>query len=149
MWPELVKLRSNWLQSDYHLPRIASGIPRGAQKNSPGWIDLHFSSWSPELAILTFKSRGLIFPLKTIRKKKLEKLLVLGGACSKGSVREKNIIPQMALMPFIVKFIFPLFKIGVSYVVMASAIATISKYHITDRDSSINVGRHTLGLPPL
>ena len=98
---------------------------------------LNWQSWH-------LNQEDLYFLSKHIRKKKLKKLLVLGGTCSKGSVRGKNIILQVALMPFIIKFIFLLFKIGVSYVVMASAIATISKYHITDRDSSINVGRHTL-----
>ena len=47
-------------------------------------------------------------------------------------------------MPFIIKFIFLLFKIGVSYVVMASVIATVSNYYITDKSFGINIGQHTL-----
>ena len=56
----------------------------------------------------------------------------------------KNVVPQMALLPFIVKFICQKFESGVSHAVMASAITTVSKYHIPDKDSGVNVGRHPL-----
>ena len=44
-------------------------------------------------------------------------------------------------MPVNVEFIHHLFNFSVLYAVKASAIAEVSKYHITDRDSGINVGR--------
>ena len=37
-----------------------------------------------------------------------------------------------------------MFETGVSYAVVASAIAAVSIYHITDKDSDVTAGRHPL-----
>ena len=37
-----------------------------------------------------------------------------------------------------------MFETGVSHAMMASAIAAVSKYHIPDKDSGVNVGRYPL-----
>ena len=58
-----------------------------------------------------------------------------------GFCKGKNVIPQTALLPFTVKFIRHMFKTGVSHAVMASAIAAASKYHISNKDSGVKVGR--------
>ena len=50
----------------------------------------------------------------------------------------------MVSLLFIVKFIHHKYVTGVSHAVMTSAIAAVSKYHIPDKDSSVNVGRHPL-----
>ena len=42
----------------------------------------------------------------------------------------------------IIKLICHLYNSRVLYAVMAYTIAAVSKYHITDRDSGINMGRH-------
>ena len=41
-------------------------------------------------------------------------------------------------------FIHHISVIRVFHAVMTSAIAAVSKYHIPDKDSSVNVGRHPL-----
>ena len=46
-------------------------------------------------------------------------------------------------MPLIVKFIFNLYITSVSYAVIASAISAVSKYHITDKNTYLTVGKHT------
>ena len=50
----------------------------------------------------------------------------------------------MAWIPFIVKSIGHMLQSGVSHTVMASAIVAVIKYHIPDRDSGVNIGRHPL-----
>ena len=48
----------------------------------------------------------------------------------------------MALLPFIMKIICHMKNTIVSHAVMASAIAAVSKYHISDNDFGVNIGRH-------
>ena len=50
----------------------------------------------------------------------------------------------MASWPSLVKFIIDMFHIGVSHCVMPSLIVAVSKYHIPDKDSNVNVSRHLL-----
>ena len=61
-----------------------------------------------------------------------------------GFCKGYNVIHLVASLPLIVKFICHLYNIGVFHKVMASAIAAISKYQITDKTSGINMGKHPL-----
>ena len=55
-----------------------------------------------------------------------------------------GINPQMAPVPLIVKFIRHLYKTGVSNSVVGTAVSAISKYHIADPNTGLNVGHHPL-----
>ena len=58
--------------------------------------------------------------------------------------RGYGINPQMAPVPLIVKFICHLYETGVSNSVVGTAISAISKYHIADPNTGLNVGHHPL-----
>ena len=70
--------------------------------------------------------------------------MVLGGARSLSFVREKISFHKCLCCTFIMKFICLVYNTRVSHAMTASAIAAISKYHIPDKDSGVNVGRHPL-----
>ena len=83
-------------------------------------------SWSPAAAILEILNQENIdFLSKHIRLQTRE--TYGSGWCQFQSFcLGKNINPQLALMPLIIKFIRHLFNYGASYAVVASAIATVS-----------------------
>ena len=55
-----------------------------------------------------------------------------------------KVTPQLDSLPLIVKFICHMYDTGISHANVASAIAVVSKYHIPNKDSGVNVGRYPL-----
>ena len=83
------------------------------------------------------------FPLHHIRKG-IRDAYGSGHFCFQKFCKGYKMNPQFASLLLIVKFICHKYDTRVSHYEMSTAVAALSKYHITDNNSGANVGKHPL-----